>query len=90
MDKRLRLIVLISSSYLLTKEDKESLLKKLKGMPESVVNTLGYILATEKKQSIESAKLLTPLIDRISYMLNAYLGITRERARQLYSQISQE
>ena len=65
MDKRLGLTVLINSSYLLTKQDKENLLEELKGMPESIVNTLGVLLATEKKQSLESSKSLDSSIKQV-------------------------
>lgn len=69
MDKRLRLIVLISSSYLLTEQDKSNLMKRLKDMPPDIINTLGVLLATEKKQALESIPQLNKNIENLFLIL---------------------
>lgn len=65
MNKKLRLIALISSSYLLSEGDKHNLLNSLKGMSEETVNTLGFVLATEKKQSLETNGKLNEIINKV-------------------------
>ena len=70
MDKKPKLMVLINSSNLLTKEEKADLLKRLKEMSEATVNLLGVLLATEKKKSLESTKPLETSIDNLMSSLN--------------------
>lgn len=55
MNKKEALKILIKNSYLLTQEEKFSLLSEIENYSEEVINALGKFLAIEKKIALEDA-----------------------------------
>lgn len=56
MDKKQALKILIQNSYLLADEEKEPLLEKVETMSETDMDAIGKFLATEKKESLDTAE----------------------------------